>query len=152
MTTDVEAGKPIVKYGTVSDDDEDTVNRKCLRGNTMIVYLSSLKKWCDGRQSKSLGRFVNFACECVCNCCFYVERNKETTEYECWIVAKEFIPANSELTWDYGYRYEHYRDKNDKSMTWLRSYECDNGEDCIYWADWFCNTAAGKASMARNKH
>src|SRR5690242_20740884 len=97
---DIVARTWVVEY-TGERIAKDESLRRCAAGNEFIFALTDDVDL-DGSVSWNRARFLNHSCEPNCE----AERVGERI----WIVAKRNIQAGEELTFNYGYRLEDYRD------------------------------------------
>ena len=98
--TDVVAGTRVVEYvGERITKDESL--RRCAAGNAYIFSLDD--QWdLDGSVSWNPARFLNHSCEPNCETALIKGR--------IWVIAARDIRAGEELTFNYGYSLEDYRE------------------------------------------
>lgn len=97
---DIAAGTWVVEYtGETITKDESL--RRCESGNAYVFSLGD--EWdLDGSVSWNAARFLNHSCEPNCEA--------ERIEGRIWIIARRDIRAGEELTFNYGYALDDYRE------------------------------------------
>lgn len=96
----IPAGTPIVEYTGERIDKAESA-RRCEAGNVYVFDIND--DWdIDGSVPGNPARFLNHSCEPNC------EAQQE--ENQVWIVARRDIAAGEELTFNYGYDLEAWRD------------------------------------------
>jgi SET domain-containing protein len=98
--TDIPAGTSVVEY-TGERITKDESLRRCAAGNEFIFALND-ELDLDGSVSRNQARFLNHSCKPNCE----AERIGERI----WIIAARDICAGEELTFNYGYNLEDYRE------------------------------------------
>jgi hypothetical protein len=96
---DIPAGTRIVEYTGEKIDKSESIER-CSKGNACIFYLDT-EHDLDGNVEENQARFLNHSCDPNCEA--------RSIEGHIWIVAMRGIQAGEELTYDYGYDLEDYR-------------------------------------------
>ncbi len=98
--TDIAAGTRVIEYTGERITKADSLLR-CEAGNEFIFSLGD--EWdLDGSVSWNPARFLNHSCEANCE--------TERIEGRIWIIAARDIRAGEELTFNYGYSLEDYRE------------------------------------------
>ena len=98
--TDIAAGTRVVEY-TGERIAKDESLRRCMAGNEFIFALDD--EWdLDGSGSWNQARHLNHSCEPNCEA--------ERIDERIWIMARRDIQAGEELTFNYGYSLEDYRE------------------------------------------
>ena len=98
--TDITAGTSVIEY-TGEKIAKDESLRRCEAGNEFIFSLGD--EWdLDGSVPWNPARFLNHCCEPNCE--------TERIEERIWIIAIRNIRAGDELTFNYGYGLEDYRE------------------------------------------
>jgi uncharacterized protein len=98
--TDITAGTRVVEY-TGERITKDESLRRCMAGNEFIFSLDD--EWdLDGSVSWNQARYLNHSCEPNCEA--------ERIDERIWIIARRDIQAGEELTFNYGYSLEDYRE------------------------------------------
>ena len=98
--TDIAAGTWVVEYGGEIISKGESL-RRCEAGNEFIFSLDD--EWdLDGSVPGNPARFLNHSCEPNCE--------TERIEERIWIIAIRNILAGEELTFNYGYSLEDYRE------------------------------------------
>ena len=98
--TEIPSGAQVVRYEGERIDKRESL-RRCQLNNCDIFYLD--EHWdLDGSSPSNLARYINHSC--VPNC------SAQWDAGEIWIVAERRILAGEELSFDYGYDLEDYRD------------------------------------------
>lgn len=98
--TDIAAGMRVAEY-TGERITKDESLRRCAAGNEFIFALSD--EWdLDGSVSWNQARFLNHSCEPNCE--------TERVGGRIWVIAARDIRAGEELTFNYGYSLEDYRE------------------------------------------
>jgi uncharacterized protein len=96
----IPAGARILKYIGERIDKAESL-RRCEQGNHYIFTLDD--EWdIDGSVAQNLARFANHSC--LPNCETEVENG------EVWIIAVREIAPGEEITYNYGYDLEEYKD------------------------------------------
>ncbi len=96
----IEPGTRVIEYrGELVSKAESL--RRCEAGNTFLFYFDEHQDL-DGSVAWNPARFLNHSCDPNC------EARKEGAQI--WIVAVRAIRAGEEVTFDYGYDLEDYRD------------------------------------------
>jgi SET domain-containing protein len=97
---DIAAGIRVIEY-TGEKISKDESLRRCEAGNEFIFSLGD--EWdLDGSVPWNPARFLNHSCEPNCE--------TERIEGRIWIIAIRSIRAGEELTFNYGYSLEDYRE------------------------------------------
>jgi SET domain-containing protein len=97
---DIAAGTWVIEY-TGEKIDKDESLRRCEAGNEFIFSLGD--EWdLDGSVPWNPARFLNHSCEPNCE--------TERVEGRIWIIAIRNIRAGEELTFNYGYSLDDYRE------------------------------------------
>ena len=97
---DLAAGTQVIEYtGEIITKEESL--RRCESDNVYIFSLGA-EADLDGSGPGNLARFLNHSCEPNCE----AERVGERI----WIIARRDIPAGEELTFNYGYDLQDYRE------------------------------------------
>ncbi len=94
------AGEKILEYLGERISKSESIQR-CAQGNEFIFYLDEQFDL-DGQVESNPARFVNHSCSPNCE----VER----IGGRLWVIARQFIPAGAEITFDYGYDLANYRE------------------------------------------
>ncbi|MFZ0827392.1 MAG: SET domain-containing protein-lysine N-methyltransferase [Verrucomicrobiia bacterium] len=98
--TDIAAGTWVIEYSGEGITKGESL-RRCEAGNEFIFSLGD--EWdLDGSAPGNPARFLNHSCEPNCE--------TERIEGRIWIVAIRYIRAGEELTFNYGYSLDDYRD------------------------------------------
>lgn len=98
--TDIPAETAMMKYaGEVISKQESL--RRCIAGNQFIFALDD-EHDLDGNVDWNPARFLNHSCEPNCGAVF--------RDQGIWIVSLRAIRAGEEITFDYGYDLESYRE------------------------------------------
>ncbi|HTY88140.1 MAG TPA: SET domain-containing protein-lysine N-methyltransferase [Candidatus Acidoferrum sp.] len=98
--TDIAAGARVVEYRGERITKNESL-RHCLDGNPFIFALDEV--WdLDGSVTWNQARYLNHSCEPNCEA--------ERIDDRIWIVARRNIRAGEELTFNYGYGLEDYRE------------------------------------------
>ena len=97
---DLSAGTRLVEYQGELISKEESL-RRCEQGNPYIFYFDS-EHDLDGTAEANAARFLNHGCAPNCEA--------EKIGNQIWIVATRDIACGEELTFDYGYDLEDYRD------------------------------------------
>jgi uncharacterized protein len=98
--TDIAAGTRVVEYrGELLTKDESL--RHCIAGNPFIFALDD-ECDLDGSVAWNQARYLNHSCDPNCEA--------ERIDGRIWIVARRDIRAGEEVTFNYGYGLEDYRD------------------------------------------
>ncbi len=108
--TDIPDGTRIIEYVGEKITKAESIRRELLRqarekrGGDASVYFFILNKRydLDGRSRRNIARLINHSCHPNCRA--------ENIRGRIWIIAKRDIPAGAELTFDYGFSYEDWRD------------------------------------------
>jgi hypothetical protein len=96
---DIPAGTRIIEYSGEKIDRQESL-RRCEGNNEYIFRLN--EQWdVDGRVEWNLARFLNHSC--VPNC------EAELDQERIWIIALRSIRAGEEITFNYGFDLEDYR-------------------------------------------
>ena len=96
----IPAGTKILQYfGQRLDKAESS--RRCEAGNSYIFSLDD-ETDIDGNVTENLARFANHSC--APNCEAIIENS------EIWVIALRDIAAGEEITYNYGYDLEEYRE------------------------------------------
>jgi hypothetical protein len=97
---DINASTRVIEY-TGERINKDESLRRCESGNEFIFSLGD--EWdLDGNVPWNPARFLNHSCDPNCEA--------ERIEEHIWIIAKRDIRAGEELTFNYGYSLEDYRE------------------------------------------
>jgi uncharacterized protein len=97
---DIPAGSRIIEYTGERITKQESIAR-CAQGNHFIFYLD--EDWdLDGSVASNPARFLNHACA--------PNADAERIDGRIWIVASRFIAAGEEITFDYHYDLDHYRE------------------------------------------
>ena len=75
--------------------------RRCEQGNERIFSLND-EQDLDGNVAWNPARFINHSCDPNCDA--------EVDDGRIWIIARRDIPAGEEITFNYGYDLEDYKD------------------------------------------
>jgi len=97
---DIAAGTRVIEY-TGQRITKDESLRRCESGNEYIFSLND-ELDLDGSVAWNPARFLNHSCEPNCEA--------ERIEEHIWIIARRAIRAGEEITFNYGYALEDYRD------------------------------------------
>jgi len=99
-TGPIRAGTLLIEYvGQIITKAESL--RRCEAGNTSIFELDD-ERDIDGAVSWNPARFLNHSCAPNCD--------TELIDSQIWIVARRDIAAGEEITFNYGYDWEDYRE------------------------------------------
>jgi len=99
-TSVIPAGSRVIEYVGERITKEESLQR-CSRNNQAIFYLDA--DWdLDGSVEWNNARFLNHSCAPNCDA--------ERIDRRVWIVARREILAGEEITFNYGYDLESYRD------------------------------------------
>ena len=106
---DIPAGTRVIQYTGEKISKEESLRREAARlerearGEDACVYIFDLNKRydLDGATSDNLARLINHSCEPNCRA--------EDIRGKIWIIALRDIPAQAELTFDYGFPYSEWR-------------------------------------------
>jgi len=96
----IPAGAKVIEYLGEKIDKFESL-RRCEANNPFIFYLNEQENL-DGNVAWNPARWLNHGCAPNCE--------TELIEGRIWVVAKRFIAAGEELTFDYGYDLEQYRE------------------------------------------
>ena len=99
-TGDLPAGARIVEYRGERISKNESL-RRCRAGNDCIFHLNE-EFDLDGQVEANPGRFFNHSCAPNCDA--------ELIESRIWIIARRDIPVGEELTFNYGYDLEDFRE------------------------------------------
>ena len=97
--TDLPAGFRIIQYVGERIDKAESL-RRCAQNNEYIFSLDA-EHDLDGNVDWNLARFINHSCAANCDAEFIAGK--------VWIVSNRSILAGEELTFNYGYDLEDYR-------------------------------------------
>jgi SET domain-containing protein len=98
--TDLSKGAKIVEYVGEKIDKQESV-RRCEANNVYIFSLND-EEDIDGNVDWNPARFLNHSCSPNCEA--------EFDEDHIWVIAARDIRAGEELTFNYGFDLENYRD------------------------------------------
>ncbi len=99
-TQDIAAGSRVIEYVGRKIDKQES-RRQCQLKNPFIFYLDPDTDL-DGQVEWNPARFLNHSCSPNCEA--------ERIDGGIWIVAKRDIRAGEEITFNYGYDLESFRD------------------------------------------
>ena len=99
-TATIKAGSAVVEYTGEKISKAESL-RRCQELNYYIFALDDDHD-IDGNVEWNPARFINHSCEPNCEA--------ELVDGRVWIVARRDIPAGEELTYNYGYDLEDYRE------------------------------------------
>ena len=97
---DLPAGARIVEYRGERISKSESL-RRCRAGNDCIFHLNE-EFDLDGQVEANPARFLNHSCAPNCDA--------ELIESRIWIIARRDIPVGEELTFNYGYDLEDFRE------------------------------------------
>jgi len=98
--TGIEAGTRLLEYQGERISKSESIER-CSRNNPYIFYLDDL--WdLDGSAEWNPARLLNHSCAPNCDA--------ELVNGHIWIIARRLIPAGEEITFNYSYDLESYRE------------------------------------------
>jgi SET domain-containing protein len=97
---DITKGTRIIAYTGEKITRKESA-RRLEAGNAYIFHLS-YRYALDGETLANTARYINHSCDPNCE----VEKTHDTL----WIVALRNIPEGEELSYNYGYTLEHYKD------------------------------------------
>jgi len=97
---DLACGTRIVEYLGIRINKRES-RRRCRENNEYIFYLNAQHDL-DGNVPWNMARFINHSCVPNCDAEFIDER--------IWIVARRDIAAGEELTFNYGYDLQDYKE------------------------------------------
>jgi uncharacterized protein len=98
--TDISAGTLVAEYAGERIDKDESL-RRCETGNEFIFALDD--EWdLDGSVMWNQARYLNHSCKPNCVA--------ERVDGRIWIIARRHIRAGEELTFNYGYDLEDYRE------------------------------------------
>jgi uncharacterized protein len=110
-TGDIPSASRIIEYVGKRIDKRESA-RQCQRNNPFIFFLNS-EQDLDGDVDWNPARFLNHSCSPNCEA--------ELIEGRIWIIARRDIKAGEEITFNYGYDLESFRE-----------YPCHCGSrDCV---------------------
>ena len=122
----VYAAKPILpatdiaEYGGKVVKSKKKMEELLELGADKLLQIKKKSMWLDGTYSKSLGPWLNHACDCVANCCIVFDGDNPI------VVSKGsklgHINVESELTFDYGIDPDEWPE--DAHLDWLRQFKC----------------------------
>src|SRR6266850_5192355 len=92
-------GAQVIEYVGEKIDGQEML-RRCAAGNHYIFKLNNID-YLDGKAESNLARYINHSCDP--NCAI------QWKEDRIWIVAGRDIPAGEEITFNYSYDLEEYR-------------------------------------------
>ena len=96
----IPAGGRVIEYRGEQIDKEQSLER-CARNNQCIFYLD--EHWnLDGNVEWNPARFLNHSCSPNCDA--------ERIEGRIWIVSRRVVGPGEEITFNYGYTLEEYRE------------------------------------------
>ena len=98
--TSIPAGARVIEYTGERIEKQQSLER-CARNNQFIFYLDEHLNL-DGNVEWNLARFLNHSCSPNCDA--------ERIEGRIWIVARRDISPGDEVTFNYGYTLEDYRE------------------------------------------
>lgn len=96
----IAAGAGIIEYQGQRIDKQQSLE-KCIRGNHCIFYVDETSDL-DGNVDWNPARFLNHSCA--------PNSDAERIDGKIWIVARRTISAGEEITFNYGYDLENYRE------------------------------------------
>ncbi len=96
----IQSGTRIIEYAGEQITKDESL-RRCQAGNPFIFYLSS-EEDLDGNVESNPARWLNHSCAPNCEA--------ELLESRIWLVAKRLISQGEELTFDYGYDLDEFRE------------------------------------------
>jgi SET domain-containing protein len=97
---DIPRGTQIIEYLGERIDKAESL-RRCEAGNQFIFQLDSATNL-DGNVDWNPARFLNHSCAPNCDA--------ELDNGRIWIIARQDIPAGQELTFNYGFSLEDYKE------------------------------------------
>jgi len=97
---DIAKGTRVIEYVGERIDKQESV-RRCSQNNEFIFTLNACQD-IDGSTSRNPARWINHSC--APNCAAEVQRDR------IWIVANRNIGSGEEITFNYGFDLEDYRD------------------------------------------
>jgi SET domain-containing protein len=97
---DIPAGTQLIEY-VGEKIDKVVANERCCRNNEYIFYLDE-EFDLDGNVDWNPARFINHSCSPNCDA--------ESDEGRIWIIANRSIQAGEEITFNYGYDLENYKE------------------------------------------
>lgn len=96
----ISAGAAVIEYLGDRINKQESINR-CAQGNACIFYLDDSYDL-DGAVERNSARFLNHSCSPNCEA--------QLRSGRIWIVALQDIRAGEEITFNYNYDLEHYRE------------------------------------------
>lgn len=93
-------GARVIEYVGEKIDKRASL-RRCEQGNACIFSLND-EQDLDGNVEWNPARFINHSCDPNCDA--------ELAGWRIWITARRDIPAREEITFNYGYDLEDYKD------------------------------------------
>lgn len=99
-TAEIQAGEYIVEYTGDRISKEDS-RLRCREGNNYIFYINQ-EFDLDGSVARNVARFINHSCA--------PNSEAELDEDRIWIIALRDIAPGEEITFNYGYDLEDYRE------------------------------------------
>lgn len=97
---DLACGTRIVEYLGIRINKRES-SRRCRENNEYIFYLNS-RQDLDGNVPWNMARFINHSCAPNCDA--------ELIDERIWIVARRDIALGEELTFNYGYDLQEYKE------------------------------------------
>ena len=97
---DIAAGTRVIRYVGERIDKRESLDR-CQRNNECIFYLDA-EHDLDGNVDWNPARFINHSCAPNCDA--------ELLAHELWIVARRYIRCGEEITFNYGYDLDSFRE------------------------------------------
>jgi uncharacterized protein len=96
----IPAGARVIEYSGEKINKRES-NERCARGNRFIFFLDA-EFDLDGSVETNAAKWLNHSCEPNCEA--------KLVDRQIWITAKRGINAGEEITFDYGYDLEGFRD------------------------------------------
>jgi SET domain-containing protein len=98
--SEIPSGSPVVEYCGEPISKQESI-RRCAEGNAFIFYLNE-EQDLDGSVAWNPARFLNHSCA--------PNAQAERRDGRIWLVARRLIRAGEEVTFDYGYDLESFRE------------------------------------------
>jgi hypothetical protein len=124
----VYAAKPILpatdiaEYGGKVIKSEKKMQELLELGADKLLQIKKKAMWLDGTYSKTLGPWLNHACDCVANCCICFDGDTPIVVSKASELGR--IEIESELTFDYGINPDEWPEDARAELEWLRQYKC----------------------------
>jgi hypothetical protein len=117
---DISPASTLCAYGGELIRSCRTVQRRLRDGNDKLLQVGD-QLWLDGNSSTTLGPMFNHACDCIANCEFVIDKNKNA--YICTKSSEAGnVKKDDPLTIDYGYGTLPKNSLKDNHFKWYLEY------------------------------